>query len=80
MTSTMSFRGLVRQDSQDSNSRTGSLKKKLWHRHSISKGSLKSRNGENSAVTAGRRQVPKHTFTIVLTCFLSEFSKNLREV
>ncbi|XP_012685745.1 cytohesin-interacting protein [Clupea harengus] len=56
MTSTMSFRGLVRQDSQDSNSRTGSLKKKLWHRHSISKGSLKSRNGENSAVTAGRRQ------------------------
>ncbi|KAL2081467.1 hypothetical protein ACEWY4_023320 [Coilia grayii] len=59
MTSTMSFRALVRQDSQSSNtSREASLKKKnrLWHRNSINKGSLKSRNGDNSAGTAGRRQ------------------------
>ncbi|XP_041923220.1 cytohesin-interacting protein [Alosa sapidissima] len=56
MTSTMSFRSLVRLDSQDSNTREGSLKKKsrLWHRHSL-RGSLKSRNGNNSADTMGRQ-------------------------
>ena len=67
MTSTMSFRALVRQDSQSSNSgREGSLKKKnrLWHRNSInnSKGSLKSRSGDKSAgIAAARRQVLAHT-------------------
>lgn len=53
MTSTMSFRTLGRQDSQDSNQ--GSFKKKgnrLWHRHSM-KGSLKSRNGDNLSGKAG---------------------------
>ncbi|KAG5283277.1 hypothetical protein AALO_G00040310 [Alosa alosa] len=56
MTSTMSFRSLVRLDSQDSNTREGSLKKKsrLWHKHSL-RGSLKSRNGNNSADTMGRQ-------------------------
>ncbi|XP_063070090.1 cytohesin-interacting protein [Engraulis encrasicolus] len=62
MTSTLSFRTLVRQDSQNSQSsstgREGSLKKKhrLWHRNSInSKGSLKSRSTGDGGLAARRQ-------------------------
>lgn len=64
MTSTVSFRALGRQDSQDSNQ--GSFKKKgnrLWHRHSM-KGSLKSRNGDLSGKAGCGRQVLTSSSTV----------------